>query len=407
MRINLRVVKKLTNHITVIVISGLIISGIFLSMPKTEQLLFSPDVRVDLNIKENDYWKKEYYIDLDIKYGDKDRTEKINETKDILYKRLQKANAEEIQVKSHKVNNSEGLKITVQSTQDEHLITGVIADRSYMRLVTPKKDLEKNDFTQIYLIENYDKTEWDRSAFRNILVKTLVDSENNRTYFAIFKPWPQNRGSFVRFLEDNKGESIGFAMDEFVRPVMVDESSKELFAVGLGPDKINAQIYDIVLNSGVIPLKYTLEDIVDVEPEIFEIKYMQVTIAIITAMLILTTYLYLREKDKKNILEFSLCLLTTFSVSFTMLKTYQIPVDLFLLLITGVLIIIFVKMIYFNKKDLKFISLFSIGFSILLIYLGTGYTQLLGQQLLFAILLALFLQRFLRYYLIKFNDILK
>jgi hypothetical protein len=397
------------DYFFVVLISGIILSTLFFALPKTEDFLpenFLGEERFDLNTKEGSYWKEEFTIILDID-DESSKSRDIKTVENILYKRLRRAGAEEIQITKSE-HYDDALKIIVQTTAEQTKIRNLISQRGHMELVVPKEDLEidEDDFFQMYLRENYEGTGWTRAEFRNILIKTLLDSEGERSYFAIFKPWPQDQGKFSRFLENYEGGIIGWAVDDFVRPIGIDEFSKELFAVGLGPDPRQADFYDILLNTGDIPLEYTLIAEIQKKPDVIEIDYLQVTIAIIASMMVLTAYLYLSERQQqKKVFEFALSLLLTFSFSFTILKIYHIPVDLFVLIIVSILTIIYLKLICLRSTEIKTIIAFALTLAILMILLGTGYVPILGKYLLFVILSSTVIRRLVQIYFEKIKII--
>ncbi len=409
MKISKTKLATFLDYLFVILISGIIISTLFFALPKTEDLLpqnFLGDTRFDLNTKEGSYWREEFTIILDID-NEEDKSRDIKTTEDILYKRLRRAGVEEVHI-TKSDHYDDALAITVQTTEEQTKIRNLISQRGFMELVTPREDLEidQDDFFQMYMRENYEGTGWTRTEFRNILIKTLLDSEGERSYFAIFKPWPQDQGRFANFLEDYEGGTIGWAVDDFVRPIEIDEFSKELFAVGLGPETEQADFYDILLNTGKIPVEYTLIAEIQQEPEVFEIEYLQVTLAIIASIIILTAYLYLREhQQQRKVLEFALSLLMVFSVSFTILKLYYIPVDLFVLVIAAILTIIYLKLVCLRSTDVRTVTSFAFILTVLMILFGTGYIPILGKYLLFVIVSSAIIQKLVQIYFEKIKII--
>ncbi len=392
---------KLFQYLVIITVSCFILITLFLALPQTEELIpeeILEERRFDLNIKDEDYWKKEFFLQFEEGTNIRER----RETKNIIYQRLRRANVEEIQVKETDVEGSRGLKVIVQTIQDETFIEDLISERGYMELVVPKEDKEAEEDgldAQMYMRENYKSTGWDREAFRNILIRQLPDEQHNQVYFAIFKEWPQDRGDFANFLREQQGKTIGLAIDGFVRPVQVDQQALEIFAVGLGPDRQNAEFHDIIFNTGVIPANYSNIESNEKTPQIYEIDHIQTTLAIIVSIIILTTYIYFKEKvSTEKIMNLGLCMLLTFSTSFSVLKIYQIPTDLFLLIIAGILTIIFIKMIYLRYKHIRTLTIFSLFTAILMVFLGTGYIIILGQYMIFVILLSIILQVVIRYY---------
>lgn len=390
------------SYICVILISALLLSTLFFALPKTENLLVLNQNRFDLNKKEDLYWKQEFIVELNIDPKDRAaRQQIVNQTKNILYKRLAKVNVEEIQIVNHNFENEEKdenylqdyLKITTQSTISNNIVGRLISSNGDIQIMIPNKDLDElsqEDQIQIYMPENYTSTEWSREKFRNILINDLRAGDGEKSYFGIFKPRFGNRSKFTQFLKENENKMVGVLMDSFVMPIEISPESTQLFAIGLGPDEGEAELQNIILNTGVIPVEsLSIVSSQELEPQIYEIDHIQVVLAISVSILSLLFFLYQRE-EKEKILQLAFSLLLLFSIGLTILKIWQIPVDLFLLIPTGIFSTIFVKTMYTCTAEARFILLISIAFSILMLTLGTGYIPTLGRFFLFVILLSFF-----------------
>lgn len=400
------------SYITVIIISALLLSTLLFALPKTEAIIPTiDDKRFDLNTKEEDYWKKEFIIELNIEERDRALVEdKVEKTKDVLYQRLRKAGVEEIQITEYEKDEDEEeeendlfivehIKVIIQTTKDENFVKRMLASSGDVQIMKPREDfdiLNQEDEMQIYLPENYELTGWGRDDFRSILINDLIAGDGQRSYFAIFRPTYTNRPAFSSFLNEHDKQILGVLIDSYVLPVEVNLDMMNVFAVGIGPDPREAQIQDIILNTGVIPVvdMFTVSER-DLEPNIYEIDHIQISLAILVGIISIIYFLYQKEKEEKEkILQFSFSLLLIFSISLTVLKIWKIPVDLFLLIPTGILTTIYVKTMYTCTKESKFILMATILMASLMIFLGTGYAPILGRFLLFTIALS-FLTEFL------------
>ncbi len=400
------------SYLSIILISALLLASLFFALPGTENLVPLEEQRFDLNKKDEDYWKKETILELSIEPKDRTlRNEKVDETKNIIYKRLQKIRVEEIQIVDYQPSDKvldekeqsledegdthlkEYIKIIVQTTKDPNLVNRLITSTGNIKIMDPKEeldDLEEEDQLQLYLKENYEETKWDRTEFRNILINDLVAGDGGRSYFGIFKPKLGNRGEFSSFLREREGQTIGVLMNTFVIPMQVTQEMTNLFAIGIGPERHEAEIQNIILNTGVIPVsQISIFSTEDIEPKIYEINHIQITLAILISIISLIFFLYQREnEEKEKILQFAFSLILIFSLSLTILKIWQIPVDLFLLIPAGILGTVFVKTMYTCTKEAKMILIMSIIVSAIMLIWGTGYIPILGKYLLFVILLS-------------------
>jgi hypothetical protein len=398
------------SYISVILITALLLASLFFALPKTENLLPFAEERFDLNRKEDAYWKKEVILELSIEPKDRSlREQKVDEAKNVIYKRLKKVGVEEIQIVSYqptqeelenrfRVEEDEGyieefIKIIIQTTKDEALVNRLITSTGQIKIMQPKEELDElsqEDQMQLYMEENYEETGWNRCEFRNILINDLRAGDGERSYFGIFKPNFGKKGAFTEFLKENEGERIGVLMDNFVIPIQITEDMTTLFAVGLGPDESEAKIQNIILNTGVIRVeRISVLSSEELEPNIYEVDHIQISLAILISIASIIFFLYQREKEEKEkILQFAFSLLLIFSISFTVLKIWQIPVDMFLLILAGILGTIFVKTMYTCAAEAKMILLMTVLVSILMVTLGTGYVPLLGNFVLFVILLS-------------------
>lgn len=405
------------NYIIVILISAFLISTLFFALPKTETIQPFDEGRFDLNKKEDSYWKNEYILELNLEHRDKALKDKyINQTRDILYKRLKKAEVEEIQIVKHNIetedddlNVNEYLKITIQTTIEEDAVQRLISSTGNIAIMTPKEDWvpDEENILDAYMIENYEPTKWTREEFRNILINDLRAGDGEKSYFGIFKPKIGNRGEFKKFLQQNQGQTVGILMDSFVIPMQVQAEDTSVFAVGLGADKGEAYLQNIILNTGELPVtKTAIFSTKSIEPTIYKVDHVQVILAILVGTLSLLVFLYQREKDdKEKILQLAFSLLLIFSTSITILKIWQVPTDLFLLIPIGILTTIFLKTMYTCTNESRIVLIMTITTAIVMATLGTGYISILGKSLLFVILLSFVTETITKLYFKNIKEI--
>ncbi len=373
------------SYIIVILISALLLSTLFFALPKTENLVPFDEKRFDLNKKEDKYWKEEFILGVEDGGINKQNIEK---TKDVLYQRLRKIRVEEIQITS----KGNEIKVLVQTTKDPDFVRRLLSSTGKVQLMIPKSELEEiaqEDQIQLYMQENYEKTEWDNTKFRNILIKDLRTDMNEKTYFGIFKPKFGERNNFKNFLREYEGKELGILVDGFVRPIRIEPHLIELFAIALAQDDSEAFTQDLLLNTGTIPTNFSLVESSPIETSIYEINHVQVALALIAGLFSLLFFLYRREtEEKEKVLQLAFSSLLLFSISLTILKVWQIPVDLFLLIPTGILLITFMKTMYTCPSENRSILLLATAISAFMVIFGTGYILILGRFILFGILLS-------------------
>lgn len=397
-KLNFRKVSfsQIFDYTIVILISSAIVATTFLAAPKSETLFPSQifkDQRFDLNVKEKSYWKKEFTLET----NDKD-PQKLNETKDILFKRLQKLGVEEVQI----TNQESVIRVIVQTTLDEKTVENIISTRGFIRIVTRKADA---DFTTnqiaIFLKSNYDDTPWTRYDFRTIYIAKLLNSNQEKSYFALFKPWPNDATRFAEFENKYAGQTLGVAIDDFVSPVTISTAKNKQFAMGIGGDEAQANFYSIIFNTGVIPLEYSVKDSKNLDPQVYNINYIQALLAIVIVMLVISGYLFFTEpkERRENVWKFALTSLMSFSILIAFLKISYIPVDLFLIIITTILAIGYLKTTILRQNEAWSLRIVSIVVILVMIYLGFGYIKLLGYYMATFLVFSYLLERIAAVYI--------
>jgi hypothetical protein len=366
--------KQFFNYVFLIILSSSILLSFLIALPLTERL--TDVVAFDLNVA-NEYWSKEYIIDLQ-----SEEVSNIRKTKNILFKRLNNYNVEEVSI----TNTQDVITVVVKTTQPQTYVDELIRNPYQYSIVTRKEDIDFDDEeNQLapYLAENYNNTQFDTKTFRSIHVTQLPSSSGEDSYFGIAKPWPHKAPEFKNFLEKYQGEYVGVNIDGFVTPIFVTEETNTVFAIPLNADKTGVEAIDILYNSGTIPTTYevTAQNPIDVEQS--RINYIEVTIALFISILAIYLYTYFTGiYDKDMVLRTLFTTLFALSLYLTFLKITLLPVHVFLLIIVAVLIIMLTKLIGQNHESRSSLLITGVIFSVVFNLLGIGYLKILGGHLL-------------------------
>ncbi|WKZ30816.1 MAG: hypothetical protein QY318_03125 [Candidatus Dojkabacteria bacterium] len=412
-----------------ILVTSMLISAALIAMPKTER--FTPDNRFDLNVKDDKYWAKRFVLELTVKKEDEgDTTEKVEVTKGIIQRRLDRYDVEQVSIKTlhdyeptsaeetvedivNQIEEQEDvqgaedsgdnekaeedikvyIEVSATSSRDQASITRLIGSRHYLKIMTTTPAaLNSEDQLAAYLPENYDRTQFTRRSFRNIEIKQLsTTTEGEDAFFAIYKSWPHNALAWRDFLGDNAGKTIGIAIDGFVTPYPVpiefdpdlkNPQQNPIFAPGVTQDPAEAQILDILYNSGVIPVEYSIISNEDAEVKTYEIDYIEVSAAFILSVIVIMAYSYFRNRgDKGRSLLFMLTSVAAFAFYVAVLKILSLPIDLPILLLEGLSIILLAKVLAYRTRSVLLIDLPVIMFFALLSFYGSGYTGIYGMHM--------------------------
>ena len=257
------------NYVTLIILSSIILLIILIALPLTEKL--TDIAAFDLNIADN-YWSKEYILDID-----SEDSKEINQTRNILFKRLNDYGVEEVSIYKEDGN----LRVVVTTTLSQMYVEELIRNPYQFKIVTRKEDVnfddEEDPYAQ-YMGENYNETEFDYSTFRNIYITQLPNTSGEDSFFGLAKPWVTKSKAFTDFLNSNLNQYIGIDIDGFVTPMYLSESN--VFAIPLSADKTSVKPIDILYNSGHIPTSYTISEQTDLESREMNISYIEISIAI-------------------------------------------------------------------------------------------------------------------------------
>lgn len=381
--------KRFIPFLVLTVLTAGVITSLLISLPSIDKYLATS---FDLSLKDSTYWKQEYLLDLEIQDKDileKDR--KIEETRNILFSRLNKYRVEEISIENIPVEEkTKGkLKITVQSSKDLEMVERLLGNRFYVRILTPKDSLdfysEENQYDALF-DTNYNKTEFTLHRFRNVYITQLPTSTEEESYFAVFKINVQNTNAWEQFLTDNAAQIVGVGIDSFVTPVQVEIPQQQgtatggtisqapTFAIQIQGGKKDAEIMDILYNSGVIPLAYTISQTTKLEPHTLSISYIQASLVFIFVLGAISIYLYLKD-NKAPIIKFLIVSTITFSIWISVLKTYDIPVDSFIAILSTTTSILIIKTLVVRPKLDRYVNGIVLFISVLSFILGFAYMK--------------------------------
>lgn len=389
-------------YLCMILISSLIIVVGLISLPLTEKI--KEDISYNLITKESSYWRKIYTLELDTSdAAETDKRKYIEETKDILYRRLNKAGLEEVSIYEENTDDSNVLKVDVKTSEDESFVDNLIENRYFVTVVTRKDDVdfdsEDNQYAYLFA-ENYDSTEFTGSSFRNILITKLKNSSGEYSYFAVFKPWITKEKAFQNFLKQYEEEYIGVSIDGFVTPYYVPTSDPKTFAVSLSGEAAQAELIDILYNSGEIPLSFTTGDTEYVEIPSSSFNYIYLSAAILGSVILSYAILLFVIKENSKTISLSLfSTLMTFAGWITYLKVTSTPVDTWLLALECILAAILIYVLTHNRESQVPITV-SLAFSFFILMLfGIGYMKIFGKEMLLVLILCQFNIVFGKWYL--------
>ncbi len=383
-------IKRFVGYLSLVIATSFGITAILIALPLTEKI--SERTSFDLITKENQYWSREYVLELQTT-----DTKDIEKVRNIIYKRLKKFKVEQIEIAKLKelsdTENTTLLKVTINTTRDPNLVKELIANQFQVRIVTKKEDIdffdEENQFAHLFA-ENYDPTGWDRSNFRNVHITELKTTNNTYSYFAIFKPWVSKQADFNKLLDEHKGEYMGIDTDGFVTPYLVPLEEQSVFAIPLSYQyEEEVEAIDILYNSGIIPTNYTLLSETDLDPHIIKVNHIGISGGFAISLLLTYLLLILLKHDTVNDVKRAfLASILTISVYLAFLKLFNIPVDTFLLPIIAMLIFLLIKTLVVNLDSVLLIEVGLILLFLIVKVLGYGYIEILANHLIWLVVLS-------------------
>ena len=381
-------VKPFLNYLSVILPTSLGISILLIALPLTERV--TQRTSFDLITKDDSYWSTEYTLKLNT-----NNPQDVENSRDILFSRLRKFGVERVKIYNIGEDDEANilLKVVVTSTQEKELVKELVSNRFDVQIMTRKEDVDFFDEEDQYaylFATNYDPTEWTRESFRNIYITELRTSTNEYANFAIFKLWPNRQAEFTRFLEEHTGEYIGVSVDGFITPYLVPFDDLSIFAVPItSEDKLEIKAINILYNTGVVPVNYTLEGEEDISPQVIQLDHVRVSIGLAISILLTYIYLLMIKQNKFTTLRKAfLATVLTISIYIAGLKLLQIPVDTFLLPMVGILAFLLIKVLVENDDSIWYVEIGVIAVLGLIALLGIGYMPILATHLIAIVILS-------------------
>jgi len=400
---------SLFSYLFLILVSSLLIVVGLISLPLTEQI--KENVSYNLITKNDMYWSKEYILELDTSQAaDTEKERFITQARNIIYKRLNKANLEEVSIYKETLNEKDVLRVVVKTSKDEILVDNLIQNRFFVKVVTKKEDVDfENEENQYaYLMgENYNPTEFTGSSFRNVFLTKLKDGSGEYSYFAVFKLWLTKEKAFQDFLKDHEEETIGLEIDGFVTPYHVPTSNPKTFAISMSGGESQAQMLNLLYNSGEIPLPFTTIETKMIDVEISTLNYIKLSIALLTGIILLYLVLLFVLKEDPQLTSNSLfSTLLTIAMWISYLKLSSTPVDTWLLALECILAVILIYVLVHNRESQSAITISLVFSFFILIILGIGYMKIFGKEMLLVLILCQFSIVFSKWYLNNMKKIL-
>lgn len=402
------------------IITACIFVTFLIAAPLTERL--TDKVSFNLNTKNEDFWSKEYVVSV---VSTDDAV--IEETKDIIYKRLKDFGVEKINIYEtgevvteplleddgetsildllqNSISDSEEkdtteysktlLKVVVGTTRGSDNVRPLLNQRYNYKIMTRKSDVDfddSNNFYAAFLEGNYDDTGFDSSTFRNVYITKLATSSGDKAYFVIFKPWISKIGKLRSFLESHEGEEIGVSVDGFVYSYTVPDdvtSSDYIYISTYSTDEEEVAKLSSLYNSGILPTVTEVRSETDLDTEIVTVDYVKVMIGF--AISLVTIYLYLLifgTSSKQSLLQSFFATVITLSIYVSYLKLTDYQVDTFLLTIEAILVAVLAKVLVENKDSTLFILGGLLLMFILVLFFGAGVVALFAKEMIFVTLL--------------------
>jgi len=362
-------VKKIFRFLFTALFTSALIASVLISIPYTEK--YYKGTRYDLTLK-NELWTKEYVLLLAVKNKDiPEKDKKTEETKDIIYRRLVKYGVRDIEIEeieSQKKDEAR-LKIKVKSDLDPKDVDTLVTERYYLRFVIAKEDVnfedENNPYSQ-FQIENYISTPYTRHDFRTVYLTKLKSTSGEYAYFAIFKPWENKLNEFYQYFDKLAGKRGGISSDNLVTPIYFPTTlqqgsnsmiTRQPFAIGMTVDDSQANILDILYNSGTVPLNYIEESVTEISVINEDINYLRILLGLSGFTLITSIYTYF-ARNRNNIIENLIPIIATLTIWISILKLLAIPMSLDTIYITSSLFLFLSLLLTYIEKFKKY-ALFS------------------------------------------------
>lgn len=210
-------------------------------------------------------------------------------------------------------------------------------------------------------------------------------------------------------MNDNVGEMVGVSIDGFVTPMQIPYESNPVFALPLSVEtEQQANLINILYNSGEMPVSYTLKDQVEKDVDIAEIDYVKITGGILLATILIYAYLLFVDRTPDRVLVYALLsTVITLASWITYLKLSNIPIDIFLLAIESISMIALLRITSENRESHMIVNIMAALIASLSVILGTGYVKIFGSDMLVLIIIGNLAQMFSRFYMDKISNVFK
>jgi hypothetical protein len=365
--------SKFFNYIFLIILSSALLLTFLIALPLTEKL--TKVTAFDLNVADN-FWSKEYILELE-----SDNPSNIQKTRNILFKRLNDYNVEEVSVYK---DEQQILRVVVKTTQPQSNVDELIKNPYRYSIVTRKEDVDfESEENQLapYLAENYNETQFNANTFRNIYITQLPSSSGQDAYFGIVKPWIYNGKAFKEFLTEYEGQTVGVNIDGFVTPVQVNDSAT--FAIPLNIDMERLRILKILYNDGNIPTDYQVLEENELDVRSVSINYIEISLALFVSLILIYLYTYFSKiYNKSMVLESLFITLLSLALFLTFFKITTIPIHTFILLFDALLLIFISNILEQNDESRIYIFISTLIIGIIFSLLGIGYIKILANHLI-------------------------
>lgn len=396
-------IKSFFRIVTAALISSVLISTVLISLPYTERVY--DKVRYDVTLAPK-IWKEQYTLELNVKPADFDRkAKKVSETKAILERRLRQYGVQEINFREERSNVRDVaiLVLTVETDKDKESVERLISQRNYLRFVLRKEGVnfedEENPFAQ-YDPANYVKTPFSLHYFRQIYITELQATGGEKTTFSIYKPWEYKANDFYEYFDKYAGQYAGIEIDGFVSPIIVPITASSVtggitarapFALGVSGTKNDIKILNILNNTGVIPVKYTLKEQKSINIKEFEFDYIKtiLVISILTTIIYIANYLFTKNGSLISFFAYGLTATTVIAG----MKMLSVPIQPITMLYTALTLTILLPIL----SNSKAVSITIALLGLLLSFTGIGYILDIGRNLFYILTTFVVLQYTLTY----------
>jgi hypothetical protein len=374
------------------ILTAIFITIFFISIPFTENYI--AQYTYNLSLKSQLYSYERFKIELEDK-GQSDNYISIVKS------RLTQAEIERFNIEK---KDDESIEVMTWSTKDQYMIQSLLSTDGSVTIMTLKEGIDLNDENNIiaaYIEDSYDKTDINRDYFRRIIVRQSPTSQGGLAYFLVFKPTIDKQDEIEAFITNNQGKQIGINIFGYVTPYQVNGPD---LVVGVGSDEKDKLLSSAIFNTKPIGTKITTtseETQSNVQPygffEFINNNYSNLTAVFALLTVLAAIILGVLNKNKYRvslIMLFSTIL--TLSIWLAYLKITNSAIDLFTIIVCGVVIIInnfassLIKSI--DARVIKLLAIIAITILapllVPLFITGVGFVDIIANKLIWVILLS-------------------